>query len=67
PPIAAGGGTGGRPFAIAPGDPDRSITVFRMQTTDPGAMMPELGRAVTHEEGVALVAEWIAALSAQCV
>lgn len=58
-PVAAGGGTGGRPFDITPGDPDASITIFRMETTDPGTMMPELGRAVTHEEGVALIKAWI--------
>jgi len=65
-PIAAGSGTGGRPFDIVPGAPDQSITVYRMETTDPGAMMPELGRAVTHEEGVALIAEWIAAMTGGC-
>ncbi len=65
-PIAAGGGSGGRPFDIVPGAPDQSITVFRLQTTDPGAMMPELGRAVSHEEGVALIAEWIAQMDGNC-
>ncbi|MAW80876.1 MAG: hypothetical protein CMI63_11610 [Parvularcula sp.] len=65
-PIAAGRGTGGRPYDIVPGRPDLSITVFRMETTDPGAMMPELGRAVTHEEGVKLVREWIAAMEGVC-
>lgn len=65
-PIAAGGGTGGRPFGIVPGMPDQSITVFRLQTTDPGAMMPELGRAVAHEEGVTLIANWIAQMDGEC-
>ena len=65
-PIAAGRGTGGRAYDIVPGRPDLSITIFRMETTDPGAMMPELGRAVTHEEGVALVSEWIAAMEGGC-
>lgn len=58
-PVAAGGGTGGRPYDITPGDPDASITLFRMETTDPGSMMPEIGRAVPHEEGVALIRAWI--------
>lgn len=66
PPIAAGGGTGGRRFDIVPGAPDDSITVYRMETTDPAAMMPELGRALAHREGVALVADWIAAMDGQC-
>lgn len=65
-PIAAGGGTGGRPFDILPGAPDESITLYRMITNDPGEMMPELGRAVTHEEGVALITEWIAAMEGGC-
>jgi len=65
-PIAAGGGSGGLPFDIVPGDPGQSITVFRMETTNPGAMMPELGRAVSHEEGVALIAEWIAEMEGAC-
>ncbi|PQA87440.1 SO2930 family diheme c-type cytochrome [Hyphococcus luteus] len=65
-PIAAGRGTGGRPYDIVPGRPDLSITVFRMETTDPGAMMPELGRAVRHEEGVELVSKWIAQMEGGC-
>jgi uncharacterized repeat protein (TIGR03806 family) len=65
-PIAAGRGAGGRPYDIVPGRPDLSITLFRMETTDPGAMMPELGRAVTHDEGVALVDDWIAAMKGGC-
>lgn len=66
-PIAAGGGSGGRPYGIVPGKPEESITVFRMETTDPGKMMPELGRAVSHEEGVALITAWIAQMQGECV
>ncbi len=65
-PVAAGGGSGGRPFDIVPGAPDQSIFVYRMQTTRPGDMMPELGRSTSHEEGVALIAEWIAAMDGGC-
>ncbi len=65
-PIAAGGGSGGRLYDIVPGKPDQSIFVHRLETTRPGEMMPELGRAVTHEEGVALIAEWIAAMAGGC-
>lgn len=65
-PIAAGSGTGARPFDVVPGDPDNSIFVFRMETTEPGKMMPELGRSVTHEEGVALIAEWIREMEGGC-
>jgi uncharacterized repeat protein (TIGR03806 family) len=59
-PVAAGRGSGGRDFDIAPGDPDASILIYRMESTDPGIAMPELGRATVHAEGVALLREWIA-------
>ncbi|MHA6289566.1 SO2930 family diheme c-type cytochrome [Maricaulis sp. CAU 1757] len=65
-PIAAGGGTGGRRYAIAPGQPDHSILLYRMETNDPGAMMPELGRAVRDEAGIALIRDWIASLGGDC-
>jgi hypothetical protein len=29
-------------------------------------MMPELGRSLTHEEGVALIAEWIREMEGEC-
>lgn len=61
-PVAAGKGSGGRLYSIAPGQPDASILLFRMESVDPGIMMPELGRSVVHEEGVALIRQWISAL-----
>jgi len=66
PPIAAGRGSGNRRYSIVPGDPDASILVYRMETGDPAAAMPELGRALVHEEGVALIREWIAAMRGEC-
>lgn len=66
PPVAAGGGTGGRLVDIFPGKPDESILVYRMETTDPGAMMPELGRSTTHTEGVDLITQWIESLEGSC-
>lgn len=66
PPVAAGTGTGGRRVGIHPGEPDDSIFVFRMESTDPGAMMPELGRSLTHREGVELIAQWIDSLDGGC-
>ncbi|WP_263316991.1 hypothetical protein [Marinobacter sp. R17] len=30
-----------------------------MASTQPGDLMPELGRTVVHEEGLALVSAWI--------
>jgi uncharacterized repeat protein (TIGR03806 family) len=62
PPVAAGRGTGRRAFDIEPGKPDESILLFRMQSTDPGVMMPELPRRLIDEEGVALIQEWIATM-----
>jgi uncharacterized repeat protein (TIGR03806 family) len=58
-PVAAGRGSGNLNFDIVPGDPDHSIMIFRMKTTDPGIAMPEIGREQIHKEGVALIEEWI--------
>jgi len=65
-PIAAGSGTGGRAYGIVPGAPDASILLYRLETTDPGAMMPELGRSLSHMEGAALVRAWIESLDGAC-
>ena len=65
-PIAAGAGTGGRSFSIVPGDPDESIMLHRVETTNPGAMMPELGRVLQHREGALLLREWIAEMEGTC-
>jgi uncharacterized repeat protein (TIGR03806 family) len=62
PPVAAGIGSGGLAFDIVPGEPDKSILVYRIASTHPGVMMPELGKRLVHEEGVALVREWIDAM-----
>ena len=67
PPIAAGRGSGGFLYSIVPGKADESIMTFRLETTDPGAMMPELGRSIAHKEGLALVREWINSLDGQCL
>ena len=66
PPIAAGRGTGGRFWAIAPGAPDASILTFRMAATNPGIRMPEIGRTLAHAEGVAAVSAWVASLAGAC-
>lgn len=59
PPIAAGKGSGGRKYDIVPGSPENSILLFRILSTDPGIMMPELGRKMVHEEGANLIRQWI--------
>ncbi len=61
-PTAAGRGAGDLDFAIAPGQPDRSILIHRMKSLDPGVAMPELGRATVHDEGVTLLSDWIRTL-----
>ncbi|MDX2301774.1 MAG: SO2930 family diheme c-type cytochrome [Microscillaceae bacterium] len=61
-PVAAGRGSGGLNFDIVPGNPDASILLYRMNSHDPGVMMPELGRQLIHQEGVALIREWIQSL-----
>lgn len=63
-PVAAGRGSGGLKVSIEPGHPDASILAYRMASDEPGVMMPELGRTLTHEEGLALIRDWIAAMKA---
>ena len=64
-PVAAGRGSGNRDFDIAPGDAEASILIYRMESTDPGIAMPELGRATVHAEGVKLLRDWIDAMPKQ--
>jgi len=61
-PVAAGRGSAGFEFSIEPGRPERSILLHRMESTDPGVMMPELGRSIVDERGVALIRAWIASM-----
>lgn len=65
-PVAAGGGAGDRLYAIVPSAPEQSIFIYRMQSTEPDEMMPELGRSLVHEEGVELIGQWIAASPGSC-
>ena len=65
-PIAAGTGTGGRAYGIVPGDPQASILAYRMASTDPAVMMPEVGRSLAHAEGVQLIEDWIAGMDGNC-
>ena len=61
-PVAAGRGSGNLSYDIVPGKPEQSILHYRMASRDPGVMMPELGRQLTHHEGVELVRSWISSL-----
>ena len=66
-PVAAGRGSGGHEFDIVPGNAGGSILVYRMESTDPGIAMPELGRATVHKEGVGLLRHWIDAMPRRAV
>ena len=61
-PVAAGPGSGGRLHDIVPGHPDKSILIFRMQSTEPELKMPEIPSLIPDDQGVALVSEWITAM-----
>ncbi len=61
-PVAAGKGSGGRSFDIVPGDPDQSILIYRVESVEPGVMMPELGRHLPDPEAVLLLRDWVAAM-----
>jgi uncharacterized repeat protein (TIGR03806 family) len=60
PPVAAGRGSDGLRYSVAPGEPDESFMIRRLMSDDPAIMMPPVGRRTQHEEGVALIREWIA-------
>lgn len=61
-PVAAGRGSGGRAYDVVPGHPEKSILMFRLESTEPGIMMPELPRRMVDVEGVALIRDWIKSL-----
>ncbi|MGH0033457.1 MAG: SO2930 family diheme c-type cytochrome, partial [Myxococcota bacterium] len=67
-PVAAGQqATGGNLFDIVPGDADGSIVIYRMDSVDPNVTMPELAKTIVHDEGLALVADWIDSLEGDCL
>jgi uncharacterized repeat protein (TIGR03806 family) len=61
-PAAAGRGSGDREFDILPGEPEQSILVYRVESTEPGVMMPELGRHIADPEAVKMLSDWVASL-----
>jgi len=65
-PVAAGKGSGDRLVDIHPGQPDKSVLLFRVESVDPSIMMPELGRSTVHTEGVDVLQRWIASLQGDC-
>ncbi len=51
---------------IKPGDPENSVIYFRLNNIEEQYRMPLLGRRLIHDEGVALVEEWINSLTNIC-
>ncbi len=51
---------------VTPGDPSDSVLFFRVSTSEEQYRMPLIGRTIQHEEGVALLEEWINSLSQNC-
>lgn len=64
-PVAAGRGSGGHKFGIEPGHPEASILMHRIESVEGGVMMPPLPKRMVHDEGVALLREWITAMEAR--
>lgn len=62
PPVAAGSGAGNFKFDIVPGKPNESILIHRMNSTQVGVAMPEIGRTTVDEKGLELIKAWIAEL-----
>ena len=58
-PVAPGRASADLKYSNVPGKPQESILLHRMNSLDPGVMMPESGRALLHSEGVELINDWI--------
>ena len=61
-PVAAGKASFNLKYSIVPKKPNQSILLRRMESMDPGIMMPESGRALKHAEGIEVISEWINSL-----
>ncbi len=66
PPVATGPASDNLRYDIVPGDPDSSILVYRISSTAPAIKMPQLGRNLVQDEGVALIRDWVTSLSGSC-
>ena len=51
---------------IEPGNIERSILAYRIDTVEESLRMPLQGRTLRHDEGVALIEDWISSLSINC-
>jgi uncharacterized repeat protein (TIGR03806 family) len=48
---------------VTPGKIDKSMMYFRLNTTNEAYRMPLHGRSIIHDEGIALIQQWINSLS----
>lgn len=51
---------------VEPGDARNSVLHYRLSSNEPSTRMPLLGRSLRHNEGVALIEEWIDSLITDC-
>ncbi|MCE9596530.1 MAG: hypothetical protein K8S54_01050 [Spirochaetia bacterium] len=65
-PTAAGKASANMDYDIVPGNPDKSILIHRMTSTEAGIRMPELARSLLHKEGLDLVRAWVQAMKGNC-
>lgn len=56
----------GQTHIVARGNADRSMLFYRISSTDEAERMPLLGRTIVHEEGVAMIQQWINGLTPPC-
>lgn len=47
---------------VSPGSPEHSMMFYRLNTTDEAYRMPLHGRTIIHDEGIALIRDWINSL-----
>jgi len=47
---------------VTPGNPDRSMLFYRLNTENENYRMPLHGRTIIHQEGVQLIRDWISTL-----
>jgi uncharacterized repeat protein (TIGR03806 family) len=65
-PVATGKASADMLFDSVGGHPENSILIHRMSSDEPKIMMPEIGRSISHKEGVELIRAWLASLEGNC-
>jgi uncharacterized repeat protein (TIGR03806 family) len=59
----ATGGACGLAFDIVPGTPEQSMLICRIASSEPQVRMPPVATKLPHDEGIALLEEWIMGMS----